>query len=195
MSPFTLTLSPAWGGTAFGPFSGTAVQLGSDAGQCQITLPAEHGVHPIHAVVWAAADGSFGMQPGAQGAGLYLFREGGGMAHPVTAPVQLRLGDAFAIGRPDGPRFTVGRMAAQPSPAGGGKKRGFSPGAVLPSQDALQREVRRQVTSRLGSGPLAGLSTLLVQLRSGQLMQPRYIFGAIVVLAAGCAGVVQTMLN
>ncbi len=191
MSGFTLTLSPAWGGTAFGPFDGTAVQLGSDASSCQIQLGSELGVAPLHAVIWRGADGSFGLQPATQGAAVYLFSQGNPLARPVTSAVQAHLGDAFALVSPQGPRFTLGETQAvrpAPRPMGGGR-------SVLPSASAMEREVRRQVTSRLGAGPLGGVNQLLHKLRSGQLMQPRYILAGLVALVAGAAAVISQLLG
>ncbi len=191
MSAFTLTLTPQWGGTAFGPFQGTAVQLGSDNGACQIVLGPELGVAPVHAVVWLGADGSFGLQPGAHGAGLYLFSDGSPLARPVTAPVQARAGDAFALGSPTGPRFLLGHhtgaVARPPAPSRG-------PG-VLPGADAMQRELQRQVTSRLGAGPLAGVNRWVQRFRSGSLFTPRAILGLLAAAGAAIAAIVSQFMG
>ena len=191
MSSFTLTLSAAWGGTTFGPFQGGSVQLGSDGSSCQITLGPELGVSPLHAVIWAGADGSFGLQPASMGAAVYLFSAGNPLAQTVTGPIQAHAGDAFALVSPQGPRFIIQHAAAAtvstppPRPSGPG---------MLPSTAAMEREVRRQVTSRLGAGPLAGLNPLLHKLKSGQLMQPRYILGGLAALLTAVMAALSQLL-
>lgn len=182
MSAFTLSLSPAWGDTTFGPFQGTTVQLGSDPESCQIQLGTAHGVSPIHAVIWRGADGSFGLQPGTMGAAIYLFTSGSPMARPVMGPVQAHAGDAFALVSPQGPRFIIAHAA--PMAANTPAHRPPAP-SILPSAAGMEHEVRRQITSRLGAGPLAGANQLLHKVKSGQLMQPRYILGGLAALLTG----------
>ncbi len=65
---------------------------------------------------------------------------------------------------------------------------------MLPSASAMEREVRRQVTSRLGAGPLAGINPLLHKLKSGQLMQPRYILGGLAALLTALMAALSTFL-
>lgn len=191
MASFTLTLSPAWGGTAFGPFDQGAVQLGSDGASCQITLGAELGVHPLHAVLWRGDDGSFGLQPGTHGAAIYLFQRGSPVATPVRGPVQALVGDAFALVTPEGPRFVLGDLAAGITASAQPAYRPPNPAlGRLPTASAMDREVRRQVASKLGAGPLASVNTLVHKLRSGQLMQPRYILGAVAAVLLGGAALI-----
>ncbi len=188
-----LQLAPEFGGTVFGPFPPGPVALGSDASRCAVALAPAVGARPIHCWVTPAPDGSWFLQPAEAGAALYVLGPGG--ARAVTTAVPLRAGEAFAIGHPQGPRFTV-QAAASP---GGAAVGSAAPGASRaggrrpPTAADMAAEVRRQASVyAMSSGPFAPLVHLFYRAKSGALWQPRYIVGAIIglfgFLFAGCGG-------
>ncbi len=195
MTAILLTLTPEFGGTAFGPFPVGNVALGSDPNQCHIALAAGLGLDPVHAWLTLTDDGSCWLQPTRVGTGLFLFRGTGGGAQPISGAVQLRPGDSFALGPASGPRFVVQPVPDQPGAgktAGGGRQ---SPrgGRGMPTGEAMTREVQRQLSTRaMTVGPVAQLSQLFYRARSGALTQPRYLVGGAIalvgMLATGCAG-------
>jgi hypothetical protein len=187
MASFTLTLSPTWGGTTFGPFAEGSIQLGSDGQRCQITLGSELGVHPVHAVVWPGPSGTYGLQQGAQGAQVFLYKAGNDRPFLVTSPVEANAGDSFSLVSAEGPRFEIGIPVIQ---AGAQPGHNIGTPGMLPSSSAMGREVQRQIASKLGAGPLAGFNQFFHKVKSGQLMQPRYILAGVVAVVMGCVGII-----
>ncbi len=64
----------------------------------------------------------------------------------------------------------------------------------------MAQEVKRQIgVSAMTSGPFAQLSQLFFRLRSGALLQPRYLIGGLIalggVLLSGCAGIAGLILS
>ncbi|MCB9794174.1 MAG: hypothetical protein H6741_15775 [Alphaproteobacteria bacterium] len=191
---FTLTLSPQFGGTAFGPFQPGTVALGSDNRRCQIVLPANLGVRPVHCTITLMATGEFALQLGEQGVGLYFFVKNKGQAQAVRSAATLRPGDSFAINNPGGPRFIVG-MYSQEQPQAGGVKLG---GRTLPTAGQMRDEIKRQANVNFTTNKIGGaVQTFFYRLSSGAYFQPRYILGAMVavfgVLMTGCVGLLQLL--
>ncbi|RME28772.1 MAG: hypothetical protein D6798_01590 [Deltaproteobacteria bacterium] len=199
MARITLTLAPEFGGTCFGPFPAGNIALGSDVEHCHIALSTALGLDPVHAWVTLQEDGACWLQPTRVGTGLFLYRAAGGGAQPVSGAVPLRPGDSFALGQPHGPRFIVAE-AAEPVAAPGGRRGRLPPrgGRGVPTADAMADEVKRQISSTAMTwGPFAQLSQVFYRFRSGALMQPRYLVGAVIALmgmvATGCAGLVAAL--
>ncbi|MCB9759340.1 MAG: hypothetical protein H6739_05830 [Alphaproteobacteria bacterium] len=191
MSLATLTLSPEFGGTTFGPFQPAPIALGSDSRRCQIVLSPQLGVRPVHCYVTPNGDGSFTLQLGEAGVGLYYYVRARGQAQPVRSVTRLQTGDAFALGSPGGPRFVLGIYQEAPAPGVGGKGR-----RGLPTAGQMGAEVKRQMSTELHRNKITGaLQTYFYRLSSGAYFQPRYILaGAVAVfgiLATGCAGLLR----
>jgi hypothetical protein len=196
MSAF-LQLPPEQGGTRFGPFTGP-IRIGSQQGQCEITL-ATPGVAPLHVTIFPTGNGMFTVQPTTMNNLLFIYPPGQA-GSPVNSAVQVTQGYAVAIGGPQGPRFTVqwegaGAGAAAPSQGQrGGQGYAAQLGAVAKTQArfGLMRKfpMMRQ------------LDMWLFRARSGSLMHPRYIIGALtsVAIVAGgaalaCCGGLAAMLG
>jgi hypothetical protein len=179
MSQTFLTLAPDQGGTRFGPFTGT-INLGSDASRCQLVLQAGMGIEPIHALVTDSGAG-WQVQPAAFGCLVYL-RKPNGRVLSVNTGVQASEGDTIVLGSQAGPALTLARAGVTaPGPAPGAKP-GFSvPGAQNLSGNAFAREARRQAEASLITTPYGREAyRWWTRFRSGALMRPRYIIGAVV---------------
>jgi hypothetical protein len=184
------------------------VSLGSDPQQCHVVLPAELGVYPVHLWVSPGEDGTFVLQPADTRAPVFSHAMGTPM--PVEGAARLNSGQAFSLVAPDGPKFILEfaptgakaqaqsghgvQQAAQSQgggqPAGRGRAKG---GRRLPSAGDFAREAKRQAgVSIMTQGPLAQFSHLFYRLRSGALLQPRYIIAGLVGLGGifftACSG-------
>ena len=102
-----LALTPEHGGQTFGPFTGGTLCIGADARSCQISLSGAPGVRPIHAQVTFMPDGRAFLQPGDRGAGLWWFPGATGEGKRIDGTEHLKVGDAFALGAANGPRFIL----------------------------------------------------------------------------------------
>ncbi|MFT7518027.1 MAG: hypothetical protein ACI9MC_000151 [Kiritimatiellia bacterium] len=188
-----LTLTPEFGGTKFGPFSGT-INLGTDGGRCQIVLAASSGIQPLHAMITDTGT-AWQVQPVQMGAPVFL-RKPNGRVLPVTMAVQAAPGDAVVLGSQSGPALLLSRASVAPvggAAGGGGSRRG---GKL--STDAFSREARRQVESTLITMPYGREAyRFYTRLRSGSFMRPRYIIGAVgglvFVVGTGCVGCLGTV--
>lgn len=197
MSWFVLTLSPEFGSTSFGPFAPGPVALGSDPGRCQVVLNPSLGVRPTHAVITPMNANTFVLQPAEQGIGLFYFVGGRGQEQPVGNAVQLRPGDAFAIGSPAGPRFIVGLYTQPAAPASQGFKLG---GRSVPTAGQMGQEVKRQTSTSIMTNPVVQeVSKLFWQVRTGAIFQPRVILGFALglfgFLLAGCAALLRHLVQ
>ena len=193
-----LTLTPEFGGTKFGPFSGT-INLGTDGGRCQITLaPGTAGVQPLHAMITDTGNG-WQVQPTQMGAQVFL-RKPNGRVVPVTMAVQAGAGDTVVLGNQAGPALVLSR--ATPPRVGTSSGGGMSRRNKL-SGDAFAREARRQVESSLITTPYGReIYRFWTRFRSGSFMRPRYIIGAVGGLlflvgtgCVGCVGAIGTYLG
>lgn len=185
----SLALAPEFGGTVFGPFPPGVITLGSDP-SCTLALHASLGLRPTHAQLVVQPDGRAVIQP-AEAAAVVVVFASGRPPNRLRSAATLSPGDAFALGGPEGARFTlqVATAAAQASPAAG-RPRGMD----RLSAGSLAAEARRQADVGLQTmGPFQELRRAGFRLRSGALLQPRYIVGALVVigggLMTGCGGI------
>ncbi len=179
-----LELAPEFGGTRFGPFPQGAA-LGSDSSRCHITLPAAMGIAPVHAWISPAGAG-WVVRAVEASAAIFVVYGGNGAPAPVRGSAPISAGDAVMLGNPQGPRFTLALPPPAVHSARGGPRQ-------LPTAGAMAQEVKRQVgVGVMTSGSGAQVSQLLYKLRSGALLQPRYIIAGILGLgtaaAAGCSG-------
>lgn len=197
MSWFVLSLSAEFGGTTFGPFAPGPVALGSDPTRCQIVLNQSLGVRPTHAVITPMNANTFVLQPAEQGIGLFYFVGGRGQGQPVGNAVQLRPGDAFAVGSPAGPRFVVG-LYTQPAPQ---QNTGFKLGGRgVPTAAQMGQEVKRQASTGIMTNPLVQeASKLFWRVRTGAIFQPRVILGVAIgvfgAALAGCAALLRHLVQ
>ncbi len=102
--PSYLLLAPEQGGNRFGPFQGGAINFGSDAQRCQITL-ALKGIAPMHATIMDHSNGTFTVSPTQRGLPLLLVQNG--QHRQVDGPLQARSGDIVMIGGHTGAKFTL----------------------------------------------------------------------------------------
>ena len=185
-----LLLSPAFGGLAFGPFPNGTMLLGSDGQRCAVTLLASLGIAPVHAQLTWHGDGSATIQPAERGAA--IFRVGGARVETIASPVRLRPGEAFALGSAQGPAFTLATsIPGQPAAPPPGAARRPATGRDRLSAGSLGREVQRQVNTEAQRN-FGFLSQLGFAARSGALLQPRYVVGALIAvggtMVVGCGG-------
>ncbi|MEO0605605.1 MAG: hypothetical protein AAF211_29505, partial [Myxococcota bacterium] len=194
-----LELTPEFGGTRFGPFEAVEIRLGSEASANDITLPDGIGVAPRHVKLLRQEDASFLIAPVERGVGLFVYAGNEGAAKPVTGPLAIRDGDAFALASPDGPRFVLRVEAAEepepprPGTDGGGKSRGSR------MFNGVFDEIRRRGLAAVFTTALGNrFQTFWQLLKSGSLFAPVYIVTGMALvsgwlLAGGsCAGAVRS---
>jgi len=103
-----LVLAPAFGGTRFGPFEGLDVRVGSDASRSDIVVPESLGARPAHVrVTRQGSQRSWLLSPAERTALVYAWLGGATRPAQVTSATAVQPGDSFALGTPDGPRFTL----------------------------------------------------------------------------------------
>lgn len=191
MSQTVLTLAPEFGGQRFGPFEGV-ITLGSDPRRCQIVLHPSTGVHPVHAMLTDTGS-TWQLQPAGLGCALFL-RKPNGRVGAVTTSVSVSPGDSVVLGGPTGPALMVHRMAGTAPgarPGGAPGVAGRIPGAQHLNSNAFAREARRQVESTLVTTPMGREAyRFWTRFRSGAMLRPRYIIGAVlgvlVLTGGGC---------
>ena len=195
MSSIFLNLAPQLGGTRFGPFEGPYVGIGSDPEQCQVVLPAEYGVYPVH--IWLTpGNAGWVIQMAVQGASTFLTTSNY-ESLPLQEAVELHDGDSFAVGAPHGPAFTIETATSKKKSAANRIRLG---GRQRPTANGIGNEVMRQISTKaMTNGTFAQFSQLFFRARSGAMFQPRYIVGALIGLGgtvcAGCAGLGTWLLN
>ena len=197
MAQTYLDLAPNMGGTQFGPFTG-AVQIGTDADQCQIVLNQSMGIAPVHVTVGDQGNGQYMIAPVQRGFGLFIVRAGTGSVTPIGGATPAVSGDAIVIGTPAGPRFTIRRVdgvgfgaSAAGSSAGGSGLGG-----------RVAKEMWRQQTARLmhRNPYFRDISKFMFRYRTGSLTNPRTIVAVLMSagvvfagLTAGCVGLVAAV--
>lgn len=196
MSATYLLLAPEFGGTRFGPFDGGPIAFGSDAAQCAIVLPAQMGIHPVHAWLTPLNPHTWVLQPAVGGAGLFAIKGAMGAPLPVSSSAQLGAGDSLVLGNPQGPRFTIEAATGSSVVAARSGMGGRRP----PTAAQMGQEVRRQAsTYAMSRGPLGPLLQFFYRVRTGTFLQPRYIVGALVAIVAAsvtaCGGLLTLLLR
>lgn len=175
-----LQLSPEFGSTKFGPFTGAEIRLGNDPGRNDIVLPENLGVSVEHCrVVKQQGDETFIVAPVDRTSLVFVWRKDGRPPKQITAPQALTDGDGFSLGAAEGPRFII--VLEYPKPAGGapdagGPKAGLGKAAQKLSSKGLLDEIKRRgfakaLTSSLGHN----LANAFTFIKSGTFLQPRYI--------------------
>lgn len=175
-----LQLSPEFGSTKFGPFTGAEIRLGNDPGRNDIVLPENLGVSVEHCrVVKQQGDETFIVAPVDRTSLVFVWRKDGRPPKQITAPQALTDGDGFSLGAAEGPRFII--VLEYPKAAGGpsddgGPKAGIGKAASKLSSKGLLDEIKRRgfakaVSSSLGHGAVNAWTFI----KSGAFLQPRYI--------------------
>ena len=203
-----LALPPELGGTTYGPFHEGTIAVGTDPERCQLVLNPDAGLLPVH--VWISPVGHcWSIQPAGRGA---VFLRRGVSVAAVTAPVQAYPGDVICLVRDDGVRFILrGDPAAvapppvaaptpaetpadvRPTPVVGGGPPTTGGQRRAPTAGQMANEAKRQAgVAVFSSGPLAFINQVVFRGRTGALLQPRYVVGAVVALFvalfSGCSG-------
>jgi len=195
-----LQLSPEFGGTKFGPFTGIEIRLGSDPGSSDITLPETLGVIPQHVKLLKQQDESFILAPVDRAAPLYHFRGDTGEPKLVTSPLAVVAGDSFSLVTPHGPRFLL-VVAGDPKAIAAGARESEGPGLAgrgAHMQRGVLAEIQRRgfaavFTSRLGNMFMRGWQMV----KTGQIFSPIYIVSGMLLLAGwfGAGGTACAALN
>lgn len=185
-----LQLTPAFGGTRFGPFEGVEVNLGSSP-ECDIVIPEAFGVAPHHVKVLRQEGMGLIVTPVERTAAVYVWKGGARKPQQIATPVAVNHGDDFAMGTPEGPRFTV-QLDLLPEEVRAERARLSDLNRFKPSGAGLKKEARRQVLFRIfATGPGQMIATWWQLLKSGQLFTPRYLFAAAGILGGYVFGGVQ----
>ena len=199
-----LQLPAQLGGLRFGPFVST-ILIGSDPQQNQIVLDSGHGVYPSHATIHDLGNGSYTLSPVQPQCQVFLIQEGQQQVWPVKAPVQANPGDMVIFGTPQGPRFQIQRddpnaksaaqIAAEARAKGG--EAGFIHGANAlidnvmgpANRGGIGGEMERVAKARLMTrSPFREMYGVYTRVRTGALTDPRYIVGALMVVATAVMG-------
>jgi len=178
-----LRLAPEFGGTRFGPFQGIEVVLGSDAGRCDITLAEALGVLPVHVKILRQPDLSLIIAPVERTATVFLWRTGARRPTQLDVATAIRPQDSFALVTEQGPRFIV-ELDALPEEAPSRLAGAFGGKAKRLTGKALAGEGKRQalasvLTTKVGQG----VQRVYTFVKSGQFLQPRYLFLGLTLLA------------
>jgi hypothetical protein len=181
MSQTVLTLTPEFGGSRFGPFTGGTLSIGTDAARCQVALHPSTGAMPVHGLLTDLGQ-RWQIQPAVAGAALFV-RKANGRIVPVTTAVQVDPGDAIVVGSQSGPTLLVSRVAEArgPGPAAGRPGGPKIAGSQHFTQDRWTREIYRQVELFLVTLPGGReIYRAWTYYKTGALFRPRYIIGAVV---------------
>jgi hypothetical protein len=174
-----LQLTPAFGGTRFGPFEGVEVNLGSHP-DCDIVIPEAFGVAPNHVKVLRQEGMGLIITPVERTAAVFVWKGGARRPQQIATPVAVTHGDQFAMATPEGPRFTV-QLDELPDEI---KKQRNPLAGKRPTGAAMKKEAWRQVMFRVfATGPAQMVATWWQLFKSGSLFTPRYLFAF-----AGIAG-------
>lgn len=185
-----LSLTPAFGGTRFGPFEGLEVRLGADPDRCHIVLPEALGVVKEHVRLIRQGPLNLILAPADRTATVFLYKQGERRPSQLYTPTAVRPGDAFALVTQDGPRFVIeadelpAEIKAQRDEA-----RAVATGRRRLSADSMATETKRQIWTRLlvlGPAQIAQRAWLYIQ--SGAIYQPRNIFLAVTVASGWLFG-------
>jgi len=195
-----LALTPAFGGTRFGPFEGLEVRLGADADRCHIVLPASLGVLPEHVKLIRQGPMNLILAPAERTATVFLYKQSARSPVQLNTPTAVRPGDSFALVTPDGPRFIVEvgelpeEIKKQREGRGGGRRFG---GRRFPDGDAFKQEGKRQIwTTLLTTGPGQLFQRAYTYIVSGAILQPRnIIMFAMLLIGGGGIGLQSCRLN
>lgn len=184
-----LALSPEQGGACFGPFSSGTLCVGTDNRSCQVVIGALPGLRPIHVKITLAPDGRALLESADRAARSWVLHGGVEPARPLDGSSYLRIGDAFVLGTPQGPKFFLADLPPAlnvappppppPSGAGAGGVTGFT---------------RRDEAFRANTGPRPGSVTHSIQkVKEERSDRPLYFLvglaGVLAIFASTCAGV------
>ncbi len=186
-----LQLTPAFGGTRFGPFEGVEVNLGSSP-DCDIVIPEDFGVAPHHVKVLRQEGMGLIIAPVERTAAVYVWKGGAQRPQQIATPVAVNHGDEFSLATPEGPRFNVQldelpeEMKRQRDPLAG-------LGRVKPSGADLKKETRRQILFRIfATGPGQLFLSTWQMIKSGKLFTPRYLVAGAAIFGGYIFGGVQS---
>lgn len=185
-----LQLTPAFGGTRFGPFEGVEVTLGSSP-DSDIVIPEAFGVAPHHVKVLRQEGMGLIVTPVERTAAVYVWKGGARKPQQIATPVAVTHGDDFSMATPEGPRFTI-QLDELPEEVKKQRALASGLGRHKPSKEGLKKEARRQVLFRLfASGPGQLIGTWWQLIKSGQVFTPRYLFAAAGIFGGYIFGGVQ----
>ena len=182
-----LKLAQEFGGTEFGPYEDLEISLGSQKASCNIFIPPNFGVLPIHAKLIRKSATDVILAPAEQSAEIFLWKGRSRNCVPIHVPTAVKSGDSFSLVSPQGPKFTIEFRELPPEEVklrqeSIARKKGLS-GRDRLSKESMAAEAKRQAwTSLLVSGPAQLAQRVVVFVKSGAIYQPRNIFLGIALL-------------
>ncbi|MEC7986450.1 MAG: hypothetical protein VX278_14890 [Myxococcota bacterium] len=188
-----LKLSQDFGGNEFGPYEDLEISLGSNQASCNIYIPPNFGVLPIHAKIIRKSPTDVVLTPAEQSAEIYLWKGRSRKPIPIYVPTAVKSGDSFALVSPAGPKFTIEFRELPPEivkqrQESIAKKKGLS-GMGRLNKDSMKAEVKRQAfTSLLVSAPAQLAQRALVFIKSGAIFQPRNIIIGLTLMSGWAFG-------
>lgn len=167
-----LQLSPDFGGTKFGPFTGVEIRLGSDPTRNDIVLPEALGVAPEHVKVIKQGPTNFIIAPTQRTAAVFIYKASGGPPKQAVTPMAAQPGDSFAVVTAEGPRFYIVAEAPpkQTASAAAGRARNR-----LSFGSFVQEFQRQGFTAVLTTGPGQMAQRAFNYVISGAIFRPRNI--------------------
>ena len=176
-----LKLAQEFGGTEFGPYEDLEISLGSQKASCNIFIPPNFGVLPIHAKLIRKSATDVVLAPAEQSAEIFLWKGRSRNCIPIHVPTAVKSGDSFSLVSPQGPKFTIEFRELPPEEVkirqeSIARKKGLS-GRDRLSKESMAAEAKRQAwTTLLVSGPAQIAQRVVVFVKSGAIYQPRNIF-------------------
>ena len=143
-----LKLSQDFGGNEFGPYEDLEISLGSNQASCNIYIPPNFGVMPIHAKLIRKSPTDVVLTPAEQSAEIYLWKGRSRKPIPIYVPTAVKSGDSFSLVSPAGPKFTIEFRELPPEVVKQrqesiAKKKGLS-GIDRLNKDSVKAEAKRQ---------------------------------------------------
>ena len=176
-----LKLAQEFGGIEFGPYEDLEISLGSQKASCNIFIPPNFGVLPIHAKLIRKSATDVVLAPAEQSAEIFLWKGRSRNCIPIHVPTAVKSGDSFSLVSPQGPKFTIEFRELPPEEVkirqeSIARKKGLS-GRNRLSKESMANEAKRQLwTTILVSGPAQLAQRAVVFVKSGAIYQPRNIF-------------------
>ena len=144
-----LKLAQEFGGIEFGPYEDLEISLGSQKASCNIFIPPNFGVLPIHAKLIRKSATDVVLAPAEQSAEIFLWKGRSRNCIPIHVPTAVKSGDSFSLVSPQGPKFTIEFRELPPEEVkirqeSIARKKGLS-GRNRLSKESMANEAKRQL--------------------------------------------------